>query len=115
MSRKDLVKNRFPTEYEEEVLTILETYGSIADPNALADLMGVNRRAMASFLQTTKAKEAMAKAHPDAKKLLRPHIQLPSTTQDQALPDEAILDDLPIYESEIPDGLASAYRLIKEK
>lgn len=109
MARKDLKKHRFPTEYEEMVLNLLETYGSLAEPKELAELLGVSPIALNGFLRTKKAREAMTKAHPDAKKLLRPHIQLPEpTTQDLALLDDS-LHGMHIIESEIPEGLASAF------
>lgn len=114
MARKSKPKHPFPTEYEEMVLNLLETYGSLAKPEELADLLGVSGYALKAFLQTKRAKEAVAKAHPDAKKLLRPHIQLPPTTQDQALPAHHAIEGMTIIESEIPEGLVSAYNLIKD-
>lgn len=115
MSRKDLQPHRLPTEYEEEVLALLETFGKPKDLKALAELMGVSAIGLNNFLKTTRAQEALARAHPDAKKLLRPHIRLPSTTQDQALPDNASLEGMQQFESDIPEGLVSAYRILTSK
>ena len=114
MSRSDLVKHRLPTEYEDEVIALLETYGKPADIAALAELMGVSGYGLKAFIQSKRGLEAIARAHPDAKKLLRPHIRLPSPTQDPALLEEASLNGMhTIIESEIPEGLASSFRLHK--
>lgn len=89
MARKDLIKNPFPPEHEEEVLDLLETIGGFINTKALADYLGVSHKSVDSFLRTTRARNAASKALPGIRELLRKHVvQWSKETQDPALPDD---------------------------
>lgn len=65
--------NIFPTEYEEEVLSLLETYGDFADLPGVADYLGVTPRALYNFTRTKRARAAAALAPSNAKEITRKH------------------------------------------
>ena len=94
MARKNLRRFPFPSDYEEEVIVLLETYGELADPLALADMLGVEPKALRNFLQTARAREAIESAPKNAKALLRPHFAIEDSDTQR-----------PSYGHEVPDGL----------
>ena len=56
--------NVLEPEHQEELLNLLERFGEIKDPSALADIWDVTPTAIHAFLRTTQAKAASAKCLP---------------------------------------------------
>lgn len=93
MVRRKSLSERFPSEHEEELLTLIETYGSFEDLAMLADYFGTTRHALAGFLKSNKAKDAKTRYLPGTKEIMFKHAQLRPTEQELALPDEDALSE----------------------
>jgi hypothetical protein len=117
MARRDLIQHKLPTEYENEVIEVLEYCGDIANTDFYAkEVLGVTPMALKAFLMTNRAKEAAARATPESRKAFRRYARNYPSAPSHVLVDE--LRDVPglsIIEEEIPGELASAFRLIKTK
>lgn len=111
----DQISATFPSEYEEVVLNILETYGPLKSVSAMADYLGVSPTALKAFLQTNRAKEASAKAHSGIKGLVRKHIRLSPSAYSYPSLSEFQSNGMSIYDMDVPEGLVSAYLAHKER
>ena len=118
MARKDLVRNKLPVEYEEEVLELLESVGTIANPPHYArEVLGVSPKALQGFLQTNRAREAAARATPLTRQAFKKTYRAHSSSAPSLglVASEEDLHNLQIIEEDVPGELAAAYRLLTNK